>query len=510
MYIRQFTQVSGSDSYDDTFSPGIGLQTASYNLENDLNAIRSQIKNILYSTSSGKWYDDLQVFGTKRGLQQIGSDLNTLQNRKLVYLAEQDTDIAVPAAQNWVVLSSASTQVPTFPAATSSAATGSIVSVLPGNVGAFSLLLISGTNLLAPKNLVTVVSSSNGNKIQASTGEDIYGLLQAELGTADGNAFNDTTKQVQISFVVPNATRTGWSAASSADIAGKSINYSYPVRTTLDFIPEDAFHQGDFVDTPYTTSNTLDGAIDNQVGPVTQTDRSIQVRITAPFSWSFTTVDGSRNVGEFANTYAKFNIDDFTVQNTNTATVLNGLRTAVSGNWVELSSGFVKGSGSLILNSLNGNLIMSSSQAAITFVDTYKTGSTYTGNFNLANATSDYSNFVTSFGQVSLLNSLNQLSSSITSSRGQTRYDSVVTSVLVTAGTNVTSPTNLDAALGNYSAYSGAQFVSGVNIYYNGILLRNGTTSTNDVYPGTTPANGDLKFTFSLRINDVITMIIPN
>jgi hypothetical protein len=53
-----------------------------------------------------------------------------------------------------------------------------------------------------------------------------------------------------------------------------------------------------------------------------------------------------------------------------------------------------------------------------------------------------------------------------------------------------------------------------VDVYLNGILLRNGANSgsNHDVYPGTTPANGDLKFEFNLKgggaKNDVITMVV--
>jgi hypothetical protein len=45
-----------------------------------------------------------------------------------------------------------------------------------------------------------------------------------------------------------------------------------------------------------------------------------------------------------------------------------------------------------------------------------------------------------------------------------------------------------------------------VNVFLNGQLLLGADTATDDVYPGTSKATGDLKFTFVLKINDVVTM----
>ena len=55
-------------------------------------------------------------------------------------------------------------------------------------------------------------------------------------------------------------------------------------------------------------------------------------------------------------------------------------------------------------------------------------------------------------------------------------------------------------------------FVTDVDVYFNGMLLWPAAGATEDVYPGDTPANGDLKFTFTVKdgggVNpDVITMI---
>jgi hypothetical protein len=83
----------------------------------------------------------------------------------------------------------------------------------------------------------------------------------------------------------------------------------------------------------------------------------------------------------------------------------------------------------------------------------------------------------------------------------------------IPADTNVTGAgltPNLDAVLPNYSAVN---FVTDVDVFLNGVLIRNGIdlSANHDVYPGDVPANGDLKFEFKLRGSpkpDVLTMIV--
>jgi hypothetical protein len=55
--LDQEVQVNRSDEYDDSQPSGSTLQTSAENLRDDLNALRSQIKRILYGSGFGKWYD---------------------------------------------------------------------------------------------------------------------------------------------------------------------------------------------------------------------------------------------------------------------------------------------------------------------------------------------------------------------------------------------------------------------------------------------------------------------
>ena len=76
---------------------------------------------------------------------------------------------------------------------------------------------------------------------------------------------------------------------------------------------------------------------------------------------------------------------------------------------------------------------------------------------------------------------------------------------------DATTTSNLDVDLPDYSTVT---FVDDCDVYLNGVLLRNGANAAanEDVYPGTTPAQGMLRFEFPLRGGgakpDVLTMIV--
>jgi hypothetical protein len=57
-------------------------------------------------------------------------------------------------------------------------------------------------------------------------------------------------------------------------------------------------------------------------------------------------------------------------------------------------------------------------------------------------------------------------------------------------------------------------FVTDVDVFVNGVLLRNGANAAanEDVYPGTDPSTGDLRFEFTLKGTgskpDVVTVVV--
>jgi hypothetical protein len=76
----------------------------------------------------------------------------------------------------------------------------------------------------------------------------------------------------------------------------------------------------------------------------------------------------------------------------------------------------------------------------------------------------------------------------------------------VPAGTNVTFGSNLDASLANYT---GKNFSTNVDVFLNGRFLWPGILSSScDVYPGDSPASGDLKFTDDLMSGSVVSLIV--
>lgn len=519
-FVRQATQISSSDLYDDTVAAGSTLESAPTNIEDDLNGARSQAKRAIWADTAGNWYDDIQtVNGKKRAITQLNTDLDDIEEKRILFREQKQTpDITVGAADNWVTLSQAGGETPTQAAAVNGGtAEGAVVASLgSGNdVGAHSLNLVSGPNALNPKNMVLVVDSSTGQPLQ-SGGEDIFGLLQVEDLVVDGDAFNDTNHQAQISFVISNAGRTALIACPAVDIQGKIINYSYVRRVKFDNIPEYAFLTGAFLDESATSEITLDRAVDNQSGAVTQA-QNIDWNIADTFRFDFRDPSGVRNLFKVlpasGNDAVSFDVDSWDVDNVNRGRFLNGVRFDSGGTAIDVGdvAGNISSAGLLKLLSGGGVDLSLAAALELNLTDSYRSGSTWSlaDGIALANSIAEWSAFETAFGEVSLLNAITQASNS--------NFRSKTVAVVTTnaaADVNLTgaggSP-NLDAQLGDYSA---KVFTTQVDVFLNGQLMRNGANAgaNHDVYPGTSPANGDLKFEFAVKATgahpDVITMLI--
>lgn len=525
-FVQQDTQIYSSPTYNDAMAAGSTLQSGATSLQDDLNGIRSQLKRILHSASAGNWYDAIPFPGgsTARGIEQLAAGVYSLEQHKFLFSVSLLTDITVPGAQNWVVLTVASNEAPTELAAVGAGtANGAVVASLAGATGAHALTLVSGSNALSPKNLCVVVDGSTGQPIQATSGagigKDVFALIQAQSGVVDGDAFTDSTKRVQLSFVTANATDDALIACPVADIAGRSINYTYVRRINLDSLPEQAFLSGVFVDKTVAASDiTLDKALDNQTGPITQTDRNIDWRITNTFAFRFQRSDGAQDffsiTPNVAGTTLAVNVTDESHTTVNPATYTKGLQVATSTTQLNLgtTAGEISSAGALTLSSAAAQNLRLNSASSLYLDDSNQTSSAWvdTQGVKLSTTTSDWDNFRTAFGEVSLLNAIYQARN--TTSR--TKSVAVVTATAIAADVNVTGAggaPNIDVQLSDFSART---FITGVDIYLNGMLLRNGAdgATTNDVYPGTTPANGDLKFKFALKGGsrpDVITMVLP-
>jgi hypothetical protein len=96
-FVRQATQIRPSITYDDTVSVGSTMESSPTNLEDDLNSIRSQVKRIL-DDSAGNWYDDISTVNSKkRDLKDLNTDLDDLEEKRIICGVEMLTNISVPA-----------------------------------------------------------------------------------------------------------------------------------------------------------------------------------------------------------------------------------------------------------------------------------------------------------------------------------------------------------------------------------------------------------------------------
>jgi hypothetical protein len=241
---NQDHQLQPSLTYDDTLAAGSTLESGSTSTEGDLNSIRSQIKRILYADDAGNWYDDIgtvQTLGAakKYALKQLLAEVDSLEEHRFLWRDTLHVDVTVPASQNYVVLSVAGSEAPATTAAVGVVTTNGAVVAAATTFGAHNLDLVAGPDALTPLNLCRVMDGSTGSAV-VSNDRQVYALLHSEVAT-DGHTFNDTTQQVQLSFVRWNAGGTALEAVPFADVENLTIHYSFTRRIDLDNIPEYAF-----------------------------------------------------------------------------------------------------------------------------------------------------------------------------------------------------------------------------------------------------------------------------
>lgn len=260
-------------------------------LKTTIDYLASQVADILGETN---WYDPPDE--TVAQLAARAKLENTLAETEQYLL----TDITVPNTQNFKLLSVAGSEVPSVVKAIATSQTGLVTAQHGGTFGTtHSLAELAGAITTNPRNLLQVVDGSTGDPILDSNGKVIWGLLQHESGATDGALFTDTTpERAQVSFVVINSTNDDLIACAVADIQNKVVNLAFVNRKTLSTrTAQDWLKRSSFVDVPTGAANvTLDNAIDNQgATPATQTT-DIDIRIDDDSSWAFQTSDGARDL----------------------------------------------------------------------------------------------------------------------------------------------------------------------------------------------------------------------
>lgn len=627
----QNTQVHSSGTYTDSGSAGSTLESGASTLEDDLNSLRAQVKRIL-DDSSGNWYDDVPTVNSKkRSMMDLNTDLDDIEEKRLLFRTQVLTDISVPAEasatgtltlnsnildtetvtidtktytfqdtlteadgnvhigdtasdtlDNFIAAinlsggtagvdyASAMTEHPTCSAAAGAgdtmdvtaetsgtagntiATTETIVDVLSvwggatlsGGAGDIVVLSVSssetpsqtasvgavttegavvaynsgfsnhstaevtGPNALRPDNLCVIRDTTTSEPIVSSNGKEIWALLQSE-SNSDGHTIDDSSNQVMLAFVEENSDGDDLILVDAADIGGETINYSYVRRIAFDNIPESAFLQGVFVDQVATTDVTLDNAIDNQSGVATQA-QNIDWNVADTYEFALTADSGGTDVFKYSPTSGGNTIllapDTLDINVTNAVDIDEPLKVDTDGTEIDIgvNAGYIE-------TTSTDNLTINGA-GELFFDDGNRSGSTFSTAVKLSDTQAEWNAYETEFGgEVSILAALVAASDAVSRTKG---VASVITGDIA-ADTNVTgaggSP-NISAQLPDYS---GVTWATDVDVFVNGALQYNGAdaAANNDVYPGTSAANGDLKFEYALKYRsgtnpDVITVIV--
>lgn len=428
-----------------------------------------------------------------------------------------------------VILDDSSAEAPTFPAAVTGTALGAIVAVLSTDVGTNDLAEQAGTNPTLPKNrcLIRDWQTRDGLTDSKGWGGMIFGLLQAESGVVDADDFNDSDHQAQISFVVINADTDDLVPAAGFDIGGKTVEFVYPRRVSIDTLPEDCgFPIFGFTDGSASVSVTLNNAIDNQgVTPATQVTNIDIDMDSAGVEWAWRDaldadllkiVEGS--AGGTSEVEIGAGVDVFDVDAAD-VDFLQGITVDSGGTAINVgeTAGQIDSAGALSLNSGGSADLTVQSANEIILVDTNKGGSTYAGSFKLSETSTEWDDFETAMegifgtgnGEVSLLKGI---TAAANNTRGTKIYSVYAGPAALAADTDVGGPSatanNLDVDLPDLSS----NFTTDHDLYLNGQLLRPGANAAanNDYYPGTTSGGSgtqELKFEFVLKSNDQLCVI---
>ncbi|HET6495519.1 MAG TPA: hypothetical protein VFH61_09175 [Thermoleophilia bacterium] len=506
-FVRQDAQIGSSldtlGGFVDNTAPAATMESGASTILDDLNNMRSIASLHLKADQSLPWYSDLTApsaleAGSKRGIDEVNSGLHAIEKKRVLRDVHSLTDVTVTAAQNWEILGGGELPANTTAAVGAVTTLGTVVAAHGGTFGTHSLTEVSGTSAISPKNLMLIVDGATRDPI-LSSGRQVYGLLHGESGVTDGATITGTTTtRVQISFVRVNATGDDLEACPVGDIAGATINYCTRERVRLEDLNEADFLSGAIIDTPAGSTVDRQTAYTNQGATVVTTAANATLDLGAGLTWEigdlasaglFQIIEGSGGGTSQLNVGAA--VDEYD----NDAILVNfasGI-SARSGGTRPINVGVTDG----VIETTAGDLKLDAF-AALAFEDVNRSGSSYGTDLVLSDASSEWSTFETNFGEVSLLNAINQAYAG----QIRTKVQSAITGSNPTAGTDVNGPgTPHNNCTVDLAPFDGVTFVDDVEVFLNGELLRNDASSggSNDVYPGGTPADGDLAFNFQLK-----------
>jgi len=386
---------------------------------------------------------------------------------------------------------------------------GTSVAAHGGTFGQHALSEVAGSNAVNPKNLVNIVNSTTHDPI-FSSGRVIWGLLQTENAT-DGHTMTGTTpNRAQLSFVRINSAGDDLEAVPAVDIHSQVIHASSRERVRLEGLNEQDFLRGAILDIAAAPSVTRQFTYNNQgVVPVELGNNAI-LDLGVGIYWEirdlvnatlFRLTEGS---GAGTTTVLLDTAVDVFDVNAIVNDFANGVRTNTGGTRpirVGVTDGVIESTaGDLRLLGFGEMYLDDGNQAGSTWAQT--------DGIKLSDTTTEWNNFETKFGEVSLLNAIYQAANN----NLHNKIYSIVTVTSIAADTDVSlADGNVDTAFGDLNS---ANFINDYDVYLNGVLLRGGANAAanHDYYPGSvlTP-QGKLKFEFTLKGTgakpDVLTLI---
>lgn len=398
-------------------------------------------------------------------------------------------------AGDLVVLSVAGSDVPaTRNISLTTGSSGIVAAQLAGLVGKADLTEVGGDNALAPTNICIIVDADTGDPITSSA-RKVYALMQAESTASDGSAPDDSTNQLQLTFVRPNSTYDDLELAPAADLAGKKILYSYGDREYLHLWSQSDFRRDTvLVDLSASAiSVTLDTAYDGgSLVNVDNTNVDWRVSDTKHFYVSDST--GSDRIIDAAPASGGDILSVKALGGINLVGDVNGSTYDATWNGVQI------GGTANYVSTASGNLTLSAA-ADLRFVTSRQAA------LPLDDATA---------GPISALagQTFTSVSAAIKYAIEHGKFDLGVTIL----SSSYARDANIPGGAGGLNISSAAghsidmNTPSGVDtlIFWNGRLMLGGNaTDNNDVYEGTTPASGDIKVDHpaGARIGDVFIAV---
>lgn len=501
----QETQVHSSSTYTDTTAPTeAAYETNPTELQTDLNNIRSMLHE-LRDVRNSNWWSALTApttftadSPTVRGVQDVAEDLWDTERkrfrRRRVVIGSGIGPVATNAQH--IILDAAGELPGNTTAAVGAVTTLGTVVAYASTFDSAQLTEVAGENNLAPANLAKIVDTATGDSILDSNGREIYGLLQSESNT-DGHTIATTTpNRVQLSFVTRNATNDDLILITAGDMDAKTFDYAPQERYAYATLPESAFLGPDYVDIGAGSADR-EGAYSNQ--GTDPADISVNATLDLNADGIFWKIRDNADADLFTVTEGSSgSTTDITVS-ADVDTYVNDALDVDFDQGISVNTGGTRpidiGETDGVIESTAGNLELQANTELI-FSDGNESAGWSLNGILLSDTSTEWDNFETEFGEVSLLNAIVQAKRS---TERATAWANVNTNI--TAGTNVTGAGGSPNITAQMPSYNGLTFVDAVETWVNGQKQRPGAdaAANHDVYPGTSASNGDLMFEYDLK-----------